>query len=253
MANNFFSLLSNIVQKRGAARLSAINKMMDYIALQGADEKLVSLHKKLENILEESHQKWPSYDYGEGYFYQSCPSLLIRGFRNTDLRLKIYKLDSILNREDKVLDIGCNAGFLSLTIAKYCSHIDAFDLNPYLIRMAERCREFKGIENVRYFTCSFDQLNVTSSYDLVLSLANHHTFDGNMQPEFRSYLERIRSIMAKGGKLIFESHPGEHKKPFLREQLQSVQDLFRIDSELEISTTKSVYDTNRLVVWLSAV
>jgi len=253
MANRFFNLLYAVIKSQGMRRLSALNRMLDYMALQLADTKLLLLHNELQDILYESHRKWSFYDYGEGYFYQSHSPLSIRGLRNTDLRFKIYELDSILNREDRVLDIGCNSGFLSLMIARYCKSVDAFDCNPYLIQIAELCRKFEGRENVHFFNCSFDDLEITEPYSMVLSLANHHTFDGNMRPEFRTYMEQIRNICVPGGKLIFESHPGEHKKPFLKEQLESIQNLFQIDSEIAVNTKKSVYDTNRLVFHLRAV
>jgi cyclopropane fatty-acyl-phospholipid synthase-like methyltransferase len=127
------------------------------------------------------------------------------------------------------------------------------ELNPFVIRIAEKCCEYEGVENVKFFTSSFDDFKADCKYDVVFSLANHHTFDGKMRPEFRSYIEKIRNIINERGLLIFESHPGEHKTPHLKEQLETIQDLFKIDSEVIVSTTKSVYDTNRYVAWLKAV
>ncbi len=240
MSRKLSSILISVVKNKKMRRLSSINQLLDCLALKGEDDKLVSLHEELRNILDESYKGWPYHDYGEGYFYQSYPSLSIRGLRNTNFRFKFYRLDSILNKNMRVLDIGCNSGFLSLTMAKYCRHLDAFDNNPFLIRIAEQCREYEEIGNVKFSCFAFDEFPFTSTYSVVLSLANHNTFDGNMRPEFRGYLERIRSVMQKGGTLIFESHPGEHKDSFLKENLDSVRDLFQIDSEEVVSTKRSV-------------
>jgi cyclopropane fatty-acyl-phospholipid synthase-like methyltransferase len=254
MADNLASLLLSIIKSKGIRRRwSAVNRFLDYLDLEGADQKLVSLHKDILPIIEDSHKSWPHYDYGEGYFYQSYPDILIRGLRKTDFRFKFYKLEKLLNPNMRVLDIGCNAGFLSLMISRYCKHIDALELNPFLIHIAEKCREYEGVENVKFFISSFDDFEADCKYDVIFSLANHHTFDGKMRPEFRSYIEKIRSIINEGGLLIFESHPKEHKTPYLKKQIESIQDLFQIDSEAIVSTTKSVYDTNRYVAWLRAL
>lgn len=246
-------LLYFVIRNKGVRRLSAFNRLLSAMAVKAGDAEISSLHGELELILEECHKKWPHYDYGEGYFYQGYPPLCIHGLRNTDFRFKLYRLDSILNSDAKVLDIGCNAGFLSLTIAKRCAYVDAFDNNPFLIRIAEQCCQFEALRNVTFSCSTFGEFKTASAYDIVLSLANHHTFDGNMRPDFRAYMEKIRGLMKNGGKLIFESHPGEHKAPSLRQQLDSLKDLFKIDAEMIVSTKGNIYDTNRLVAWLEAV
>lgn len=256
MARNLLSLLCGVIKNKKARRLSAINEMLDYISLKHKDQKLSALHTELRSILAESKKKWPHYDYGEGYFYQSCPALSIRGLRDTGFRYDLYNLacgQPILNKDMDVLDIGCNAGLLSLMMAKNCRHVDAFDNNPFLIRIAERCRVFLRVENVSFSCSHFDDFRTNSKYSLVLSLANHYTFDRNMRPDFRLYMERIRSIVEDGGRLIFESHPGEYKDEILKRNLESAGDLFKIESEQIVSTLRSIYDTNRLVVCLKAV
>ena len=253
MNRNLLNLLWVVIKSKKARKLSALNEMLDYISLKHLDQKLNTLHVDLRSILADSKKKWPYYDYGEGYFYQSYPALSIRGFRDTGFRYDLYKFASILNKNMEVLDIGCNAGFLSLMMAKNCCHVDAFDNNPFLIRIAERCQVFEGIENVSFYTSSYDDFKTNKKYSLILSLANHHTFDGNMRPEFRTYMERIRSIIQDDGQLIFESHPNEYKDEMLKRNLESVDDLFKTGSEKIVSTLKSIYDTNRLVVWLKAV
>ena len=130
-----------------------------------------------------------------GTFYQSYPTLSIRGLRQTDVRFEFYELNTRLKPETRVLDIGCNTGFLSLMIAKCCKQIDAFELNPFLIQIAEKCMEYEGIENAAFSCSDFDgfydeqkKKGLDETYDIVLSLANHHTFDGQMRPDFRDYM-----------------------------------------------------------------
>lgn len=242
-----------VMQSHGPKKLSAFNRMCDCLDLKDKNKEVISLHEELGGILEESCKQWPHHDYGEGYFYQSYPPLFIRGLRNTRHRFNFYKLDHILNPGSAVLDIGCNAGFLSLMIARKAGHVDAFDNNPFLIKIAEKCRLFENIANVKFQCLTFEEFRANSKYDVVLSLANHHTFDGNMRPDFRNYMMNIRSIMKTGGCLIFESHPGEFRKPFLKEQLSGLKDIFFITETKIVPMWESAFDTNRLVCWMKAV
>jgi len=250
---NFFNLFWAVIRSKKARKMSAVNELLDYLSIKQSDQELILLHADLRSILADSEKRWPHYDYGEGYFYQSYPDLSIRGFRDTSFRYDLYKLPSILNKDMDVLDIGCNAGFLSLMMAKNCLHVDAFDNNPFLIRIAERCQIYEGIDNVSFSASSYEDFKINKKYSLILSLANHHTFDGNMRPKFRKYMEKIRSMIQDNGQLIFESHPNEFKDEMLKRNLESIDDLFKIESEQIVSTLKSFYDTNRLVVWLKAV
>jgi SAM-dependent methyltransferase len=212
--HGLIGMLLSIVTSRKMRRLSAINRLVDHIAFKGvSDLKLKKLYAGLLDVLDESSSGWESYDYGEGYFYQSYPNLNISGLRKTELRFADYDEHGIFSSDKTVLDIGCNAGFLSLMVANKTRHVDAFELNPYLIRIAEMCRVFEGIENVRFVCSDFDSFDLADSYDIVISLANHHTFDENMRPDFREYMEKIRSVMPVDGMLLFESHPGEHRTP----------------------------------------
>jgi len=253
MSSKITKLVLSVINNRGAKRLSTFNRLIGYFGRKASDQRVSNLHEELEKILEESHKKWPHYDYGEGYFYQSYSPLFIHGFRNTDFRFKLYKLDAILTPKTTMLDIGCNTGFLSLMSAKNCKHIDAFDNNPFLIQIAEKCKQFENIENINFSCLTFDELRPDGKYDLVLSLANHHTFDGNMRPEFRKYIEKIRKMMEKEGVLIFESHPGEFRQPSFKNQLAILKDFFHIENEQVVSTVKSAFDTNRVVVWMRAM
>ena len=85
------------------------------------------MYYKIAKILERQRQNYESYDYGEGYFYQSCKPLRITGFRSTEIRIKDMDLRNLLKGK-RVLDIGTNAGFIPLEIADVCQSIDAFDI-----------------------------------------------------------------------------------------------------------------------------
>lgn len=147
------------------------------------------MHYEIAKILEEQAEDYDSYDYGEGYFYQSCKPLHITGFRNTEARIAAMKLRKLLKGKT-VLDIGTNAGFLVLEVVDVCKSIDAFDINPYLIRIAKASAEFLGIHNVNFWAGIFEDFNEDKTYDVVLSFANHSTYDLNTKQSVDDYFKK---------------------------------------------------------------
>ncbi len=70
-------------------RLSAKNELADYaLMLASSDQGLWDLHARLEQIRHEWIANYSSYDYGNGYYYQSFKSLNISGYRNTEERVE---------------------------------------------------------------------------------------------------------------------------------------------------------------------
>lgn len=59
-------------------KTSLFNRQRDYLGLT-SDPKLLALHKRLNEVLLRATREWDSYDYGEGYFYQSCSPLGLTG------------------------------------------------------------------------------------------------------------------------------------------------------------------------------
>ena len=83
------------------------------------DEKMVDLKKKnmhlqeqIINILQEGAP-----DFGGVMPYQSMELIGLEGMRPTEHRIQEYGLRDILKAEYDVLDIGCNSGFLDMSIA----------------------------------------------------------------------------------------------------------------------------------------
>ena len=87
--------------------LSFKNKIKDFMNLK-SNKKLI---KDFLNIL--SDQK--TFDYGNGYFYQSSNLLKISGLRDSRKRIIKYKLQNYL-LDTNILDIGTNTGFFLLEL-----------------------------------------------------------------------------------------------------------------------------------------
>jgi SAM-dependent methyltransferase len=150
-------------------------------------------------------REWGRYDYGLGYLYQSFSPLGLSGRRNTERRIAVASLIERA-RGRSILDIGCNAGFISLSLASAAKQVTGFDFNPHLVAIANRCSRYLELENTRFLVSSFADFPETDRFDLVMSLSNHITFDGPVFPTFQGYLEKCARLLNKGGLIVFESH-----------------------------------------------
>lgn len=212
--------------KNNMARQSMLNRIRDYQNLSRRPE-LLPLHRRLNELLLEAQEKWDSYDYGEGYFYQGLEALGITGLRDTDARIHAMDLPSRV-RAKTVLEIGCNAGFLSLGLSNLASRIVGFDINPWLIEIGREAARFLDRDNVELITTSFEDFQTDERFDVVLSFANHSTYDRNTRQSLESYFQRCDDLLAAGGLFLFESHPPAHEGEGLKEVSRLIDERFRV-------------------------
>ena len=121
-------------------------------------------------------------------------------------RMRNYAIYDLLNKEQSVLDIGGNCGFLAIHVAGYVKEVDAIELNPYLNKIGEDTAQYLRVKNARFMTADFASYDMQKKYDVVFSLSNHHTIDGNLNMGFLRYSEKIFNLLKPGGFLFFESH-----------------------------------------------
>lgn len=205
---------------------SVINRMNDYKTIYN-DPALFELHRSVNMILLESMENWSSHDYGEGYLYQGFRRLNFSGLRDTDTRINEMRLSALLKGRN-VLEIGCNTGFLCLAASKYARFIYALDINPYLIDIGNRCREFLGINNVKLLNCAFEDLKHSQKFDTVLSFANHSTYDKNTRFKLKEYFQQCYDYLIDGGEFLFESHAPGYERKTLIDTIKIIEELFEI-------------------------
>lgn len=167
--------------------------------------RLITLHRQLRARLEEQKKNWEN-EYCDGYFYQGYERIGISGVKPTEQRLKNYSIYELLSEDQSVLDIGSNCGFLAVHVAGSVKQVDAIEINPYLNKIGEDTAHFLGTENVNFITANFSTFATQKKYDVVFSLSNHHTIDGNLNMGFSRYSEKIFNLLKPGGLLFFESH-----------------------------------------------
>ena len=172
---------------------------------------LPELHRKIRRELAMQRREYDSYSYFHGYPYQALAILDVFGERGTEERFDAYGLADLVRPEDRLLDIGCNCGFMALYTAfrTGCS-ADGIDINPYMIRIGLHCTEFLQLQDrVKLVAQPFQDYKPAQAYTVVLSFATHWTDDRNYRVRLQDHLLRIHGMMADGGLLVFESHSAD--------------------------------------------
>jgi SAM-dependent methyltransferase len=203
------------------------NRQQDYAGLADRAD-LLALHREMNRQLGLQTEHWDSYDYGEGYYYQSSDELGVTGLRDTTGRVKAFGLEELVSGRS-VLEIGCNTGFLSIAIAPSARRVVAFELNPYLIEIGKLGANFLRVRNVEFSVAAFEDFGGDDTFDDVLSFANHHTYDGNTRQPLAEYFERCHALTRPGGRLVFESHPPEIEGAHFAETVRIIERLYDIE------------------------
>ena len=139
--------------------------------------------------------------FGRGGFYQSFEELGIKGQRPTAERYRIYKLDEHLHSDYDVLDIGCNAGFFTLTIANQVKSATGIEINQTLVEVAQVTQVYLNRKNVAFKQGNFNSINLKKKFDFICSFAVHHWLAVDMQ----KYGHKLGSLLNPGGKVLLES------------------------------------------------
>lgn len=201
-------------------RIGLLNRQRDYARVRDSPQ-LRELHGRLNEELVRAAREWEGYDYGEGYFYQSFAPARITGLRDTAARIEAMQLRERV-RGRTVLEIGCNTGGVALSLAGEAAGVDAFDVNPHLIRIANELASYVAASNVRFAVSRFEDWSSPRRYDVVLSLANHSTYDQHTVQSLDQYFARCAAATVPGGTLVFESHPPEHEGGQLSQVLELI-------------------------------
>jgi SAM-dependent methyltransferase len=244
---SFWFSLAMLLPNVPLRKASLSNRNKDYLKLLQSNE-LWDLHRRINEILLEQTKNYDAYDYGEGYFYQSLEEIGISGFRQTQSRVEALDLGNRL-QDRNVLDVGCNAGFILLSVSDKLKRGFGFDINPYLIQIGNLVAEHLSVENLTFAAVAFEELDIEEKFDTVLSLANHSTYDQNTKQTIDSYFGRCRDLLCDGGQLIFESHPPElESADKLSKTIDAISTYFEID-ETKTYEFSSFLDKNRTYVF----
>ena len=207
------------------------------------DLELKKLHDKLNSHLEEQTKNWKSFVYAkQNGFYQGFDEIKINGCRSTEKRFRRYKIEKFLSKQFSALDIGCNCGFFTIFASRYLDFMEGVEINPYLVEIANDTKNFLKIKNVNFYNSRFEDFEPNHNYDVIFSLANDETIDGNTKFTFEEYIQKIYNLLNENGFLIFETvSPDTYEPRLFQPKLKLLKKKFVV---LEDKMVKSEYPKN---------
>jgi SAM-dependent methyltransferase len=210
---------------------------------------LTGLHRKIDGVLTRQRQEYGDYYYFYGQPYQALGILGIYGERSTEERFEAYGLRELIKPTDRVLDIGCNCGFVALyTSFRTGCRADGVDINPYMIEIGNLCAEYLRVDDrVKLFAARIQDYEARAQYSVLLSFATHWTDDENYRVPLREHFERCAAYLEAGGLLVFETHAADVGNEAFYEAIKTFTDLFIVESKRDTDKgTRHLYLFRRI-------
>lgn len=125
---------------------------------------------------------------------------------------KLKTTNMYLKQDDLVLEVGCGTGTTALYHAPHVARIDATDISPKMIGIAEAKANEQGIKNVSFSVSSIDALSASPGhYDVVLAHSVLH-----LLADPSCSLRRLHRVLKPGGLLIMSTPCIADFAPWLR-------------------------------------
>lgn len=132
-----------------------------------------SIYNEFLEIIEKRKQNYPlQYIFGKWEFYGLelfvDESALIPRFETEILVDEILKLDC---KKDKILDIGCGSGAISLALADNLkkSYVYGIDINKEAIKLSNKNKEKLNLKNVEFFESDIFSNIKEKNFDIIVS------------------------------------------------------------------------------------
>ncbi len=165
-------------------------------------ESDLSIYQEIVEIMQNQ-----AVGFGGQVTYQSFEKLAIPGVRPSLYRIIKYGLKDVLSASHQVLDIGCNVGFLDMSVAEMVNSITGVEYDESLVKVANVVKNYLRMDNCFFEHKDFDSWYIenTKTYDVIFSFAIHHWL--NLVPT--EYADRIDKILNNKGYICIESHVGD--------------------------------------------
>ena len=225
--------------------ISTINKIKDSIKFDEHRKFRIELVEFIRSNIEKK------YDYGTGYFYQSLEKINLSGLRCSKKRVNEYNIDNFV-KDAKVLDIGCNSGFLICELEQNFQKCVGIEWNKTLVDIGKKTIDYLNLNNIEFINADDLKYDFKEyQFNVIFSFANHSTFDKGITSS-DIHFEKCDSLLEKNGILIVESHhPNYEKKENFMNLVEKIVKLYSYE-KIKIKTIKSnyFYDNNRTLVIL---
>ena len=113
----------------------------------------------------------------------------VSGLRNTRARIEAMGPQGF-SENKSIIDIGCNMGFLALDLAQAARKVTGCDINPRLIDVDRAAASYLKVDNVELVASALEDFSRDGPAEVVLSLANHSTCDGNTKHTLEEYFAK---------------------------------------------------------------
>jgi 2-polyprenyl-3-methyl-5-hydroxy-6-metoxy-1,4-benzoquinol methylase len=149
--------------------------------------------------------------------------------RREEFIAKIYPhVKAYLKPGDRVVDLGCGAGSITIFLEEQGAQIIGIDLAPYLIALAREEALNRGAK-VKFVQASvLDYPLGEGMYDLAVSFGNAIT--DFPHPRFPQFRDRVYDALKPGGHFILEHVDGLERVAFLSEPKEVVEQ--GVDSQI---------------------
>ena len=161
-------------------------------------------HKKIRSKILKKSKEIKTYNYNSYYFYQSLSSINLKGLRDSKSRVNRLKLNNFIENKN-ILDIGTNIGSIIFELNEIYNHATGIEYSENLIDIANILKSYLKKSKTEFICADFLTHNFKNKFDIILSLANHHTFDKGIN-NTSLYFSKIDSLLNNKGILVFESH-----------------------------------------------
>lgn len=107
-----------------------------------------------------------------------------------------------ISKDDIILDVGCSNGRFAFLVSKYCKTIDAFDLSPSLINLAQALSHEEHISNINFNIADIRDLKTDKQYDHVMCMGVFTTIPD--EKLVKNTMIKFSRIIRKGGYLVLK-------------------------------------------------
>ncbi len=164
-------------------------------------------HKQLAQLHQDVSSRWTDYQeasdmrFGDfGLPYQSCDAAMIVGSRDTDVRAIAYDLEALCGGQ-RVLDLGCNTGFLALAAAPVAHTVVGVEHEQALVDIGSLVSRFLKAETVSLHCADATAYQSADPFNVVIAAAVH----GWMAMPLAELGRRFAELTTPGGAILFES------------------------------------------------